>query len=426
MAVIEGAGLEPSETNLHQLADIFEDFRNRATASEEYKIAAEAAAKRAETAAQGVVTETAGKIKEIQAAGDAQVSRINSSGTAVEQSTQDGIKRLQTKLQELIANLQTVGGQEASAVRSAAQAILDDINLTKNSVDASAKQAQDSAASANASALDATQQATSAQSSATAAKASETKALASEGAAKSSETSAKSSEANAKASEQVAKESATSAQNSAKSAADSVTRVNAAAVLTTGQSLTPGQKTQVVQNLEGTFLPLTGGSITGDLRNALGGMYINDTSSSGGFKEFMLKANNGVVLVLRTNDSPRDAGSFALLPSDPVSGASNYYLLGLPNGDLLWGLQHIERVASKSDTWIRYENGLQVCWRNDYYSTKNQTIAFPVPFSKFAPACVLNGANICWTSNWEATAMHVQTNANEIGYISWVAIGVWK
>lgn len=250
MAVIEGAGLEPSETNLHQLADIFEDFRNRATASEEYKIAAEAAAKRAEAAAQGVVTETAGKIKEIQAAGDAQVSRINSSGAEVEQATQEGITRLQSKLQELISNLQSVGGQEASAVRSAAQAILDDINLVKKNVEASAKQAQDSATSASSSSLTATEQAALAKDSAASAKSSESSALASAGAAKNSETASKTSEANAKASEDAAKESAVSAQNSANAAADSVSKVNAAAVLTTRQSLTPEQKSVARENID--------------------------------------------------------------------------------------------------------------------------------------------------------------------------------
>ncbi len=250
MAVIEGAGLEPSETNLHQLADIFEDFRNRATASEEYKIAAEAAAKRAEAAAQGVVTETAGKIKEIQTAGDAQVSRINASGAEVEQATQEGIARLQSKLQELVSNLQSVGGQEASAVRSAAQAILDDINLVKKNVEASAKLAQDSATSASSSSLTATEQAALAKDSAASAKSSESSALASAGAAKNSETASKTSETNAKASENAAKESAVSAQNSAKSAADSVTKVNAAAVLTTVQSLTPDQTAQARNNID--------------------------------------------------------------------------------------------------------------------------------------------------------------------------------
>lgn len=55
MAVIEGAGVTPDAANVHQLADIFEDFRTRASKAEGYATAASASADRAETAAQGVI-----------------------------------------------------------------------------------------------------------------------------------------------------------------------------------------------------------------------------------------------------------------------------------------------------------------------------------------------------------------------------------
>lgn len=63
MAVIEGAGLEPSETNLHQLNDIFSDFRTRASLAEGYATQAQASANAAAASAQGVVTQTAEKIE---------------------------------------------------------------------------------------------------------------------------------------------------------------------------------------------------------------------------------------------------------------------------------------------------------------------------------------------------------------------------
>lgn len=131
MAVIEGAGLEPSETNLHQLADIFADFRARAANAEVYQKAAEAAADRAEAAAEGVITSTAESIAQIQAAGDAELADIGEAGDGVLADIADGVEQLEAKLQELIANLQTVGGQQASMVVSQAQEILDDINASK-------------------------------------------------------------------------------------------------------------------------------------------------------------------------------------------------------------------------------------------------------------------------------------------------------
>lgn len=89
MAVIEGAGLEPSETNLHQLADIFADFRDRASGAETFKEAAEAAAKLAEDfaklaeeAAKNAVSGADEKIKEIQAEGQKQVTTVTNTGVA--------------------------------------------------------------------------------------------------------------------------------------------------------------------------------------------------------------------------------------------------------------------------------------------------------------------------------------------------------
>lgn len=141
MAVIDDAGLDPSETNLHQLADIFADFKARATKAEGFAGAAEASAKRAETAAKSLDTATEGKVQEIVSAGDAQVTRVNAAGDEVNADIADGITQLQTKLQELITNLEAVGGQEAANVREAAQDVLDDIEASVNSAKSSASSA---------------------------------------------------------------------------------------------------------------------------------------------------------------------------------------------------------------------------------------------------------------------------------------------
>ena len=127
MAVIEGAGIEPDEHNLHQLADIFDDFRRRATASEEFKLAAEAAAKRAEEAATGVVTETAEKIKEIQSEGKKQVDAVAQQGTAIQGQIDSAIDSIMAKATEVNAEVQAVGGQEQSALRTACQQQIEEI-----------------------------------------------------------------------------------------------------------------------------------------------------------------------------------------------------------------------------------------------------------------------------------------------------------
>lgn len=131
MAVIEGAGLEPSETNLHQLADIFDDFRRRATASEEYKLAAEKAANRAEEAAKGVVTETVEKIKEIQKAGEEQIEQVKLTGAGIESDIANALDQMHLVLDDLVVELQAAGGQEQSAIQTRAQELINEINELK-------------------------------------------------------------------------------------------------------------------------------------------------------------------------------------------------------------------------------------------------------------------------------------------------------
>ena len=222
MAVIEDAGLEPSETNLHQLADIFADFKTRASKAEGYATQAAESATSAAESAKGVITQTAEKIQEIKDAGDAQVTRVQEAGSSVESDVNAGIEKLQTKLQELITNLETVGGQEASAVRTYAQEILDDITATKTLVveskDAaatSANAAATSASEAEASATASAESATTASNKAVDASASAEKASASESAAKASETASKASESASATSEANAKTSETNASESA-------------------------------------------------------------------------------------------------------------------------------------------------------------------------------------------------------------------
>lgn len=255
MAVIEGAGLELSETNLHQLNDIFSDFRARASQAEVYATQAQASADAAAASAQGVVTQTAEKIEEINAAGSAQVTLITNKGTEVEADIESGIAQLQTKLQELIANLETVGGQEASAVRQQAQQILEDITATKTLVvaaqgkaAASETAAASSAAQAQEAAQEAQTSATQAASSATNAKASEDAAAVSVAGAQESATSAQFSVSTATEKAQAAEASAESASGSAATAGTKASEAAASAMAAATSASTASTKAQESTN----------------------------------------------------------------------------------------------------------------------------------------------------------------------------------
>lgn len=169
MAVIEQAGLEPSLTNLHQLADVFADFKTRAAGAEAYKTAAEAAATRAETAVNGVVTETASKIQEIDAEGDKQVKAVQDAGSTVSSDIEAGKAALQSKLTELIAQLDAEGGTEAAYVKQQAQDILDQITTSESNAKTYAENAAASASSAVTTVSDGKQAITDLQAAATAA-----------------------------------------------------------------------------------------------------------------------------------------------------------------------------------------------------------------------------------------------------------------
>ena len=278
MAVIEQAGLEPSLTNLHQLADVFADFRTRASAAEGFANQAKSSAESAAASATGVVTETAEKIKEIDNEGDKQVAAIQSAGSTVSSDVAAGKASLQTKLEELIAQLESVGGTEAASVKQQAQDILDAISLseshakasetnakasadsaaqslsasqaiqedvttkqsavnaTKASIDSTAAQvasdADDAASSQSAAATSAKNAATSESN----AKASASAASNSASAAKASQTAAATSESNAAASAVAASDSADAAQSSSASAASSKNAASASAATATSQA----------------------------------------------------------------------------------------------------------------------------------------------------------------------------------------------
>lgn len=146
--LIEQNGLEPSAENLHQLADVFADFKARASAAEGFATQAKASADAAAESASGVVTETASKIKEIQDEGSKQVSAVTAAGVSFSGDVEAGIASLQKKLEELVAQLDAEGGTEAAYVKQQAQDILDQITASESNAKTYAENAAASASSA--------------------------------------------------------------------------------------------------------------------------------------------------------------------------------------------------------------------------------------------------------------------------------------
>lgn len=135
MNVIEGAGLEPDENNLHQLADIFEDFRQRAFKAEGFAVTAQEWANRAEEFSEAAQAEADSKVALVREAGETQVAAVNAATEASHEEIEERTQELEQKLQILIEALDAKGGEQINLVKMQAQEILDAIRLTKNQVE---------------------------------------------------------------------------------------------------------------------------------------------------------------------------------------------------------------------------------------------------------------------------------------------------
>jgi hypothetical protein len=266
--LIEQNGLEPSAENLHQLADVFADFKARASAAEGFATQAKASADAAAESASGVVTETASKIKEIQDEGSKQVSAVTAAGGSVSGDVEAGIASLQKKLEELVAQLDAEGGTEAAYVKQQAQDILDAISLSESHAKASetnAKASADSAAQSLSASQAIQEDVTTKQSAVNATKASidstaaqvasdADDAASSQSAAATSAKNAATSESNAKASASAASNSASAAKASQTAAATSESNAkasaDAAAVSASSAATTVSDGKQAITDLQ--------------------------------------------------------------------------------------------------------------------------------------------------------------------------------
>ena len=240
--LIEQNGLEPSAENLHQLADVFADFKARASAAEGFATQAKASADAAAESASGVVTETASKIKEIQDEGSKQVSAVTAAGGSVSGDVEAGIASLQKKLEELVAQLDAEGGTEAAYVKQQAQDILDQITASESNAKTYAENAAASASSAATTVSDGKQAITDLQAAAVAA----------------IQTQKNEAVAAVTATQSTATESVTAAQASSVSAvkaqeAASIQAIEADSVLAGYAKAT---------DVAATYLPLTGGTMS--------------------------------------------------------------------------------------------------------------------------------------------------------------------
>lgn len=154
------------------------------------------------------------------------------------------------------------------------------------------------------------------------------------------------------------------------------------------------------------WLPLSGGTMKGNIawtKGEIGFRGTTHTDPTEVCKQVVVTAgtidsawiDGNAKLCLHTHDSTEtntaENGSFVLQADD---GTDAPFLEGKPDGSLKWATKEVERITSKLDStsstgYIRYENGLQICWGtcgNVNTSGYVQTV-YPVPF-KITPTAI--------------------------------------
>lgn len=158
--------------------------------------------------------------------------------------------------------------------------------------------------------------------------------------------------------------------------------------------------------------------------------------------------NNGAKLALFGKDH-ENKGNFYLYTND---GTKYKILRGSASEDSLqWGGKEIDCIDSQGDDWIRYSNGLQICWGSKNITTstgtslltsdsrayyKGEAISFGASFkSGTIPLCTVSciesvgglyNASASSVTNTKVSATLYGGNSEQECTVTYIAIGYWK
>ena len=183
-------------------------------------------------------------------------------------------------------------------------------------------------------------------------------------------------------------------------------------------------------------LPLAGGTLTGNVYT--GGDISRTTDTS----RLSLNGGNGIdsgaYLNLYGKSHSTYAGLFSLSAYD---GTTKKQLQGKIDGTLTWDNKNVERVNASGTNYIRYESGLQICWRNGAsFNTDGTQIVFPVPFKDATYSVNVTGRGLTTSTNIALLKVTTKDSAGFVamavvtsnissftgGSLDYIAIGLWK
>ena len=192
-----------------------------------------------------------------------------------------------------------------------------------------------------------------------------------------------------------------------------------------------------------TYLPLAGGTMSGSIATNIADIITraadNGTVRIDGGSGY----GKGACFYAAGKDyEGTGAGGHFIIEAN--NGTTQYQLKGDPNtGTLTWRGYNLG-VAAVASNYIRYDNGLQICWGHTANKTVNgnsntsQMVTFPVAFknSDYSVSVTSRYVSGSWTNNTTLINNNTTTsvelfidNATSSAYtfyFVWIAVGSWK
>lgn len=187
-------------------------------------------------------------------------------------------------------------------------------------------------------------------------------------------------------------------------------------------------------------LPLIGGALTGDL--TISGKLLGSNSNNTATLFFVGNSrseydgytglygansyNNGASIFMYGKNNEA-AGRFDIHAFD---GTNRKTLFGNANGSLTWNGKEVERVNASGTNYIRFESGLQICWGYTTATTAGTTVTFPVAFANtnysVVPQTGGSGLTAGFSSQTTTSVLIQSSHASVQAAIEYICIGKWK
>lgn len=174
------------------------------------------------------------------------------------------------------------------------------------------------------------------------------------------------------------------------------------------------------------YLPLSGGNITGGITQSA--FDFIKTSTDSAWVRIDGGLTDGASLVLYGKDTGTK-GTFSLSAAD---GTNYRALIGLANGSLLWDGKGIDVIEEQGEGYIRYSNGLQICYKQYTCNGNTDTvISLPKPFintNYISMITSYGGGGSCsiTPNSTNITGFSINNTSTISLFMNVISIGYWK